>query len=158
MMTKNVTFLPKKLDWFLLSKKEELLKIMIQNGTYIHLPTFGNNTNLVTIFGCDEVYIERTIRCLMLLACEFYVSVVQLVPNSRINFENKLESIQDVIRNTGAEVVIQRNYIEIYGTQNPVKDAYIKLVVLDQLKVLHCIQTYSCSKASRIRNSKSNWH
>ena len=59
--------MPRKLDWAFLNAKEQLRKIIKDNAVYISLPPLGSNSNVVTVIGQNNVYIERAIRAIMIL-------------------------------------------------------------------------------------------
>ncbi len=120
------------------TQKERLYRAMHQNGTYIHIPSLGHNSNLVTVFGCNPVFVERTIRMLMLLACEFYVSCIQLKPTYRLSIGPEgidAAKLSQMVGSTQSEVVLQKQFVEIYGLQNPAKDAYANITEMRSIKV-----------------------
>ena len=66
-LTKSVQCVPKKLDWLQLHAKEELRKIMLDNGVYFDVPAIASNKNLVVFYGTEAAYLERALRAFMRL-------------------------------------------------------------------------------------------
>lgn len=54
--------IPRKVDWLLTSKREELTKIMQDNGVYVQLPLLGSQNGVVTVFGSQMPTVERAVR------------------------------------------------------------------------------------------------
>ena len=57
-MSRDATVLPRKLDWMVMDRADELRTIMSDNATYIQLPPLGSSTSLLTIFGDHRVTVE----------------------------------------------------------------------------------------------------
>jgi len=146
-ISRDTAMLPRKLDWLLMQKLPQLQEIMFDNGTFINFPPIGSQISVLSVYGDHRVHIERTIRSLMQLACEFYIANVWLLP----------KSIQDVYPNgsqpsiinqaaiqsdgnrisieSGAEVVFKStNSFEVYGTEKVTKRAVEKILELDMVK------------------------
>lgn len=146
-ISRDTAMLPRKLDWLLMEKLSQLQEIMYDNGTFINFPPIGSQVSVLSVYGDHRVHIERTIRSLMQLACEFYIANVWLLP----------KSIQDVYPNasqpsivnqaaiqsdgnriaieSGAEVVFKStNSFEVYGTEKVTKRAVEKILELDMVK------------------------
>ncbi|PLW37301.1 hypothetical protein PCANC_15457 [Puccinia coronata f. sp. avenae] len=146
-ISRDTAMLPRKLDWLLMQKLPQLQEIMYDNGTFINFPPIGSQISVLSVYGDHRVHIERTIRSLMQLACEFYIANVWLLP----------KSIQDVYPNgsqpstlnqaaiqsdgnristeSGAEVVFKStNSFEVYGTEKVTKRAVEKILELDMVK------------------------
>jgi len=51
----------------LISKKETLKKIMQDNATFIEFPLIGSSNDTIFVYGDERVFVERTIRSIMLL-------------------------------------------------------------------------------------------
>ena len=71
-MSRDCAVLPRKLDWMLIFRMDELKAIMREQGTFIFFPTLGSSTSLITVFGDSRLTIERTIKAVMALAAQFY--------------------------------------------------------------------------------------
>ncbi|KAJ3106810.1 hypothetical protein HDU97_005517 [Phlyctochytrium planicorne] len=128
---KQVLCLPKKLDWMLVSRKEHLRKIMIDNGVFLSLPSVGSGGNVITVSGDDLVFIERAIRAVMAMSCEFYVASIQLENANSVTVDAATNSqIQQLCHAALAEVVIYPGSVEIYGLQASVQSAFKQVVEL----------------------------
>ncbi|KAI8996183.1 hypothetical protein BC832DRAFT_535406, partial [Gaertneriomyces semiglobifer] len=143
--SKRLNILPRKLDWMLMNCKQTLRKIMRDNATYIGIPPLGTNTNHLVIVGDDRVYLERSCRAIMHMVCDFYVAGIQLgtpainQPTPAPILSPLMHLINPLCRisqQTRAEVVIQKQYIEIYGLEAAVKSAYQAVSTLDTLRTL----------------------
>lgn len=66
-MSKDTAILPRKLDWMVTERAEDLKALMHDNATFIQFPPIGSSTSLITIFGDHRVNIHRTIRAIMQL-------------------------------------------------------------------------------------------
>ncbi len=80
-ISRDAAILPRKLDWMLTERLEELRSIMIDNGTPLS-PShcLAARPASSRCFGDHRVNIERTIRSIMQLACQFYVASLWLLP------------------------------------------------------------------------------
>ncbi|KAI8808041.1 hypothetical protein BJ742DRAFT_869310 [Cladochytrium replicatum] len=146
-LTKNLQILPRKIDWILLNRQSELLKIMSDNGVHISCPPLGSNNNTVMILGDDRVHVERAARVVLLMASEFYVACIHLAGQAHgvsstpfgalLNMPepNDLHGILgSICRDTNSEVVIQQLFVEIYGGQSASKSSYQRLAECDFVK------------------------
>ncbi|EIW69943.1 hypothetical protein TREMEDRAFT_71463 [Tremella mesenterica DSM 1558] len=145
-ISRDTVILPRKLDWLLIERVDELRKIMSDNGTYIQVPSVGTQRSLITVFGDHRNSIERTIRCLMAMTCQYYLASVWLLPVS-YDFITSLQPInalqmQPVLKNisqvTGAEVVFKNHCFEIYGLEYQVRSAVLMVLDLDVVKIFQC--------------------
>ena len=66
-MSRDVAILPRKVDWMLTDRAEDLRAIMTDNATFINFPPIGSSTSLITVYGEGKVNIQRTIRSVMQL-------------------------------------------------------------------------------------------
>ncbi|CAH7686316.1 hypothetical protein PPACK8108_LOCUS20949 [Phakopsora pachyrhizi] len=144
-ISRDTTMHPRKLDWMLMEKLPTLQKIMNDNGTFINFPPIGSQVSAVSVYGDHRVQIERTIRTLMQLACEFYTADVWLLPGpfqsvyhngpqSRllINSNEIAADGHRISTESGAEIVFKStNSFEVYGTDRSVKKAIEKILELD---------------------------
>lgn len=64
-ISRDTAVLPRKLDWLLTEKLDEVRTIMADNGTYLQVPSVGSQASLISVFGDHRVNIERTIRSIM---------------------------------------------------------------------------------------------
>ena len=70
-MSRDTAILPRKLDWMLTDRMDDLKTIMNDNATFINFPTIGSSTSLITVYGDNKVNISRTIRSVMQLVSPF---------------------------------------------------------------------------------------
>jgi hypothetical protein len=68
-MSRDVSILPRKLEWMITDRMEDLKGIMHDNATFISFPPVGEQTSVITVFGDNRVNIQRTIRCIMQMVC-----------------------------------------------------------------------------------------
>ena len=66
-ISRDTAILPRKLDWMVTDRAEDLKTIMSDNATFIQFPPIGSSTSLITVFGDHRVNIQRTIRSVMQL-------------------------------------------------------------------------------------------
>ena len=66
-MSRDTAILPRKLDWMLTDRMDDLKTIMNDNATFINFPPIGSSTSLITVYGDNKVNISRTIRSVMQL-------------------------------------------------------------------------------------------
>lgn len=146
-ISRDTAMLPRKLDWMLMEKSSQLHEIMYDNGTFVNFPPIGSQSSVLSVYGDHRVHIERTIRSLMQLACEFYIANVWLLPKSiqdvykngtQPSITNQAEIQSDGNRiavESGAEVVFKStNSFEVYGTESVTKSAVEKILELDMVK------------------------
>lgn len=66
-ISRDTAILPRKLDWMMTDRAEDLKAVMSDNATFIQFPPIGSSTSLITVFGDHRVNIQRTIRSVMQL-------------------------------------------------------------------------------------------
>ncbi|KAI9097041.1 hypothetical protein DFS34DRAFT_133003 [Phlyctochytrium arcticum] len=146
-MTKHINCLPRKLDWMLVNRKDQLRKMMQDNATHISVPVLGSGGTSLAVTGDDRVYLERTCRALMHMVCEFYVAGLQLanppITGPTVAAAAKapgvaqfLGALGRIAQSSRAEIVLQKHYFEIYGVEAAVKQAYTLVAELDNVKSL----------------------
>ena len=145
-LSRDAALLPRKLDCILLEKSDELRTIMSDNGTFIKFPIIGSQSSVVQVFGDNRVSIERSIRSLMQLACNYYVASVWLLP---VTFDVLIpppsinsstvppQLLQSLCAQTGAEIVLKSNCFEAHGSDTSVKEAISKILELDIVQGFH---------------------
>ncbi|GAK66145.1 kh domain protein [Moesziomyces antarcticus] len=142
-ISRDAAILPRKLDWMLTERLEELRSIMMDNGTYVAFPLLGSQTSVISVFGDHRVNIERTIRSIMQLACQFYVASLWLLPvgfdvympsQANLNPTQVAPVLKHVSSASGAEVVFKSNCFEIHGLESEVRTAVSALLDLDLIK------------------------
>lgn len=74
-ISRDTAILPRKLDWMVTDRAEDLKSIMSDNATFIQFPPLGSSTSLITVYGDHRVNIQRTVRSIMQLVrlemCQF---------------------------------------------------------------------------------------
>ncbi|BEI88056.1 uncharacterized protein CcaverHIS019_0107740 [Cutaneotrichosporon cavernicola] len=144
-ISRDTAILPRKLDWLLTERIDDIRNIMCDNGTYIQVPSVGSQASLITVFGDHRVNIERTIRSVMSLACQFYVasfwllpvSFDVLMPQATLNPPQMQPVLKRISHATGAEVVFKSNCFEMHGLEKEVRDAVVQVLELDVVKAFH---------------------
>ncbi|KAN0061221.1 K y domain-containing protein 4 [Thecaphora frezii] len=141
-ISRDAAILPRKLDWMLTERLEELRSIMLDNGTFVAFPVIGSQASLISVFGDNRVNIERTIRSIMQLACQFYVASLWLLPVSfdvfmspaSLNPTQMAPILRHISNTSGAEVVFKSNCFEIHGLESEVRSSVSAILDLDVVK------------------------
>lgn len=144
-ISRNATMLGRKLDWLLMERIDELRTIMSDNGTYVSVPPVGSQASYITVFGDHRVNIERSIRSIMSLACQFYIASFWLLPASfdvlmpqpSLNPAQMQPILKRIAHDSGAEVIFKSNCFEVNGTEPDVRAAIAAIVELDVIQVSH---------------------
>ncbi|KAL7752304.1 hypothetical protein RI367_002350 [Sorochytrium milnesiophthora] len=152
MQSAQIAIMTKKIDWMLTQRKTYLLRFMSDNATFIAFPPIGSANTLVTVYGDNPIYIQRTLRALARLSCDFYVASIRIIqptagafrpnPMSPTLYETpKIPSISQmstllgqIAETSEAEVVFNSPVFEIYGTDSAVAEAYQRISTLDFVK------------------------
>ncbi|KAI8645403.1 hypothetical protein BD408DRAFT_459344 [Parasitella parasitica] len=124
MYCKDSKMEPKKLDWILLNKRDELRKIMRDNGSYFKFPLLGSGSNTVSIYAENRIYVERSIRLLNYLTSSIYEASFELTNN--IQNHNVATILSQLSQTSGVDVTYlqQTGKIELFGTEEQVRSAY----------------------------------
>ena len=78
-ISRDTAILPRKLDWMVTDRADDLKTIMSDNATFIQFPALGSSTSLITVYGDHRVNIQRTIRSIMqLVSCSRLLAVTKL--------------------------------------------------------------------------------
>lgn len=144
-ISRDTAILPRKLDWMVTDRSDELKTIMSDNATFINFPSLGSSTSLITVYGDHRVNIQRTIRSIMLLACSYYVGSfwllpVQfnaLLPPATLNPSQVTTVLKQISVATGAEVVFKSMCFEMHGLEHEVRAAMTMVMELDIVKAFH---------------------
>lgn len=125
---RQVTLMPRKLDWLLLERLEALREVMLDNSTFLELPLIGSQRGQVTVHGTSRVDVERSIRILMQLVSPCYVASLWLLSSvldslglSKGDTRAMATLLSSASAASGAEVCFQGNCVEIYGTDAEVR-------------------------------------
>jgi len=144
-ISRDTAILPRKLDWMVTDRAEDLKTIMSDNATYIQFPALGSSTSLITVYGDHRVNIQRTIRSIMQLACQYYVGSfwllpVQfnaLLPPANLNTTAITALLKQISTATGAEAVFKSMCFEMHGLEHEVRAAVNMIMELDIIKAFH---------------------
>ncbi|KAF9480442.1 cytoplasmic protein [Pholiota conissans] len=144
-ISRDTAILPRKLDWMVTDRAEDLRTIMSDNATFIQFPPLGSSTSLITVYGDHRVNIQRTIRSIMQLACQYYVGSfwllpVQfnaLLPPANLNTTAITALLKQISIATGAEVVFKSMCFEMHGLEHEVRAAVNMIMDLDIIKAFH---------------------
>ncbi|KAF9535578.1 cytoplasmic protein [Crepidotus variabilis] len=143
-LSRDTAILPRKLDWMVTERAEDLKTIMSDNATFIQLPPLGSSTSLITVYGDHRVNIQRTIRSIMQLACQFYVGSFWLLPvqyNALIPPALNTAAINALLKQisvaSGAEIVFKSMCFEMHGLEHEVRNAVNMIMELDIIKAFH---------------------
>lgn len=154
---------PRKLDWLVSDRVDDLVAIMSDNATFVRLPTLGSSTSIITVYGDHAVNVSRTIRSIMQLVCfiphvtfctrltwlpqacayywvGFWLLPLQynvLLPPAPLPHQAVQPFMIQISSNFGAEITFKDNYFEIHGTENEVRSAVAFLMDQEILKVLN---------------------
>ncbi|KAJ3051107.1 hypothetical protein HK097_007920 [Rhizophlyctis rosea] len=137
--SKSILCLPRKLDWMLINCKDQIKKIMTDNACFVSIPLMGSNSNILTVVGDDEVYIERALRAVNLMCCDFYAAVIEITPpQSRAPSPIVFPSLPvlnshlgRITQSSRSEIIFGRNLFEIYGLEAAVKASFMRVAELE---------------------------
>ncbi|EDR15449.1 uncharacterized protein LACBIDRAFT_141174, partial [Laccaria bicolor S238N-H82] len=144
-ISRDTAILPRKLDWMVTDRAEDLKSIMSDNATFIQFPALGSSTSLITVYGDHRVNIQRTIRSIMQLACQYYVGSFwllpiqfnALLPPTTLNPSAVTTLLKQISMATGAEVVFKSMCFEMHGLEHEVRSAVSTVLELDVIKAFH---------------------
>ncbi|KAK4051320.1 KH domain-containing protein [Microbotryomycetes sp. JL201] len=144
-ISRDTAMLPRKLDWMLQDRLDELRQIMNDNGTFVNFPSIGSQASLISVYGDHRVHIERTIRAIMQIACQFYVASFWLLPISfdvfmpppTVNSAQIPSILHHIANSSGAEAVFKSNCFEFHGLEHEVRLAVQLVLELDFVKQFH---------------------
>ncbi|CEG62961.1 hypothetical protein RMATCC62417_00185 [Rhizopus microsporus] len=143
---KEAVLHPRKLDWMLLHKRNDLRKIMRDNASFIHFPKMGTGSNLVTVYAENQVNVERTLRSLHHLACGVYEACFYFnhrdiygVENAHTFLPNISSLVSQLSQISHAEVAYlpDPSRIEVHGTERAIRNVYQRLHDMAFLKMFH---------------------
>jgi hypothetical protein len=144
-ISRNTAVLPRKIDWLQNERLEELRSIMIDNATFIHMPPLGSQTSMITVYGDSRVSIERSIRSVMQVACQYFVASIWLLPISfdgisapvTLTHAQVNAALHAVNANSSADVAFKGNCFEVQGVEAQVRTAITLLLDFDALKTFN---------------------
>lgn len=162
MVSREVAILPRKLDWMLTARPDDLLAIMGDNATYIEFPPVMAQTGVMIVVGENRVDVERTVRSIMQLSCYHFAAWLwvnppqpggtlpasqscTLPPQAQV-----LTAIAQISHTTGAEILFRNYVFEVYGLDNQVRVAYQRLSELEFVR--------NCHRESKFQVELANEH
>ncbi|KZS96150.1 cytoplasmic protein [Sistotremastrum niveocremeum HHB9708] len=144
-ISRDAAILPRKLEWMLTDRMDDLKTIMNDNATFISFPPIGSQTSMITVYGDHRVNIQRTIRSIMQLACQFYVASFWLLPinlnilmpSSNINHAQMPTILRRLVSQSGADIIFKNDCFEMNGLEPEVRTAVQLILELDMVKGFH---------------------
>lgn len=150
MYQKDSILHPRKADWLLMHRRDDLLAIMEDNASFILFSTPGSASNMITVFAESRVNAERTLRALNHLACNVYEATFYFFARNGPmysaegpNFFNSMANLTGLVLQlsqvSGAEVAYktETGSIEVIGAERAIRNVYQRLNDMSLLKVYH---------------------
>ncbi|KAI9284365.1 hypothetical protein BC943DRAFT_381309 [Umbelopsis sp. AD052] len=150
MYQKDSILHPRKGDWLLMHRRDDLLAIMEDNASFIIFSTPGSGNNMITVFAESRVNAERTLRALNHLACNvyeatffFYARNGPMYSAEGANFFNSMSNLSTLVLQlsqiSGAEVAYktETGSIEVIGSERAIRNVYQHINGMNLLKVYH---------------------
>ncbi|CAD6567507.1 MAG: hypothetical protein CYPHOPRED_001779 [Cyphobasidiales sp. Tagirdzhanova-0007] len=136
-ISRDTAMLPRKLDWLISDRLEDVKQIMHDNGTFINFPMIGSQASLLSVYGDHRVNIERTIRSIMLSFWLLPMNFDVFMPPPTINPSQVPAILKLIAAATGAEAVFKSNCFEFHGLEAEVRTAVQLVLELDIVKAFH---------------------
>ncbi|KAJ6604416.1 cytoplasmic protein [Mycena vulgaris] len=144
-ISRDTAILPRKLDWMVTDRADDLKSIVSDNATFIQFPPLGSSTSLITVYGDHRVNIQRTIRSIMQLACNYYVGSLwllpiqfnALLPPATLNPSQVTNVLKQISVASGAEVVFKTMCFEMHGLEQEVRSAVNMVMELEMIQAFH---------------------
>ncbi|KAF7339851.1 KH domain protein [Mycena venus] len=144
-ISRDTAILPRKLDWMVTDRADDLKSIVSDNATFIQFPPLGSSTSLITVYGDHRVNIQRTIRSIMALACNYYVGSFwllpiqfnALLPPATLNASQVTNLLKQISVASGAEVVFKSMCFEMHGLEPEVRSAVNMVMELEMIQAFH---------------------
>ncbi|KAF9297497.1 hypothetical protein BGZ88_009899 [Linnemannia elongata] len=160
--TRQVNIASRKLDWMMLSHRDKLRSIMIDNASFIAFPPLGASHPIIFVYGESRVNVERTIRTVMQLSSQFHSGSINLlspvrenltaIPLSPTNALSPIANISKLVSQaSGAEVEFRNNGFYIFGNEIQTRIAVQFLTDIDFIKTLHYEVKFSVELANEHR-------
>jgi hypothetical protein len=144
---RDVAVLPRKCDWLLLFKRNEVRNIMFENGTAVVFPAPGSADGFLSIYGEESFYLQQTCEAIMKICNDCHVATIQISPSKtrsggnisfssavaspsleKVSFSNNpLETVHDIAYMNGAEVGLRNGKLELYGLHVNVRETFDQL-------------------------------
>ncbi|CEP12772.1 hypothetical protein [Parasitella parasitica] len=151
MYHKDTALYARKIDWLLLHRRDELRKIMHDNGAYIEFPRLGSGDNKVTVYAENRVNAERTLRALNFQACSIYEACFYFNNRDGSIYDsagthtffdstsNLASLVSQLSQVSGSEVIYKTDpgCIEVLGAERAIRNVYQRLQEMQFLQVFH---------------------
>ncbi|KAG8220092.1 hypothetical protein J3R82DRAFT_1111 [Butyriboletus roseoflavus] len=133
-ISRDTVIVPRKLDWMVLDRAEDLKSIMSDNATFIQFPPIGSSTSLITVYGDHRVNTcQYYVASFWLLPIQFNV----LLPPATLSSSQVTTLLKQISLTTGAEVVFKSMCFEMHGLEYEVRAAVNMILDLDLVKAFH---------------------
>ncbi|KAI8340718.1 hypothetical protein BC941DRAFT_347623 [Chlamydoabsidia padenii] len=151
MYHKSVKMVAQKLDWMLLHRKDEVRKIMHDNGSFVGFPPLGSGEDSISVYAENRVNAERTLRAINFVATGIYEAIFYFNDHDGIIFNggashcffdstsNLASMVSQLSQVSGAQVVykMEPGCIEVMGTERAIRNVYQRLQEMAFLKPFH---------------------
>ncbi|KAI8881321.1 hypothetical protein K501DRAFT_334771 [Backusella circina FSU 941] len=148
MYHKDTALYARKIDWLLLHRRDELRKIMHDNGSFILFPKLGSGDNKVTVYAENRVNAERTLRALNFQASMIYEACFYFNPNDVVSSA----LVTQLSHISGSEVIYNNDCIEVLGTERAIRNVYQRLQEMQFLQVFHKYTLFRVESANEQRD------
>ncbi|KAF9014931.1 cytoplasmic protein [Cyathus striatus] len=129
-VSRDASVMPRKMDWMITEKADDLKTFMSDNASYIEFPGLGSSTSLISVYGDNRVNIQRTIRSVMQLACQFYVASFWLLPM-------QYNALIPPLSINSTMIGFKNDTFEVHGLEAEVRNAVGMLFETDLVKTFH---------------------
>ncbi|ORZ20701.1 hypothetical protein BCR42DRAFT_321898 [Absidia repens] len=152
MYHKSIKIAAQKLDWMLLHRKDEIRKIMHDNGSFVGFPPLGSGDDSISVYAENRVNAERTLRAINFVACSIYEAIFFFNDHDGLIFNangashsffestsNLATMVSQLSQVSGAQVVykMEPGCIEVMGTERAIRNVYQRLQEMAFLKPFH---------------------
>ncbi|RCH90239.1 hypothetical protein CU098_006029 [Rhizopus stolonifer] len=108
---------PQKRDYLLLHKKQELTKIMKENGSFISFSTFGSEENDIQVYAENNINVDRTLRSLNYLTSHVFQVIIQP------SVSQPKDVMFHLMKSLSAHLMYSQNQITITGSKEQIQSA-----------------------------------
>ncbi|KAF7320226.1 KH domain protein [Mycena kentingensis (nom. inval.)] len=158
-ISRDTAILPRKLDWMVTDRADDLKSIVSDNATFIQFPPLGSSTSLITVYGDNRVNIQRTIRSIMQLACTYYVGSFwllpiqfnALLPPATLSPSQVTNLLKQISVASGAEVVFKSMCFEMHGLEQEVRSAVGMVMELEMIQARPALIRFQIELANEHR-------
>ncbi|KAF1799725.1 hypothetical protein V8B55DRAFT_1540977 [Mucor lusitanicus] len=166
MYHKDTALYARKIDWLLLHRRDELRKIMHDNGAYIEFPPIGSGDNRVTVYAENRVNAERTLRALNFQACNIYEACFYFNnrdgaiydPAGAHTFFDSTSNLSSLVSQlsqvSGSEVIYKTDpgCVEVLGAERAIRNVYQRLQEMQFLQVFHQYTVFRVESSNEQRD------